>query len=63
MRVFEVRSTGRLDVRATENLKYVAIKNGERGIAMNCGHRAKQSLPAFTTIASQSAIVKVGENG
>lgn len=63
MRVFEGRSAGRLAVRATENIKYVDIKNGERDVEMNCGHGAKQSLPAFTAIAFQSAIVKVGENG
>lgn len=63
MRVFEGRSAGRLEVRATENIKYADIKNGERDVEMNCGHGAKQSLPAFTAIAFQSAIVKVGENG
>lgn len=53
MCVFEWRSAGRLDVRATESVKYAAIKNGESDVEMNCGHVAKQSLPAFTAIAFQ----------
>lgn len=63
MCVFEGRSEGRLDVRTTENVKYVVIKNGEHDVERNCGHRAKQSLAAFTVTAFQSATVKVGENG